>query len=104
MRRCRRQKSPFAGHDAVAEQDLDPIHALALGVIAVIRQQHPLDVVGMIDDVVVHAAAGREDAIDIAESGEIVLQSRQRFIAAAEIEAFGRPRRNCYGLHGGIVT
>ena len=47
---------PLAGHDAVAEQDLDPVHALALGVVAMIRQQHVLDVVGMIDDVVVHAA------------------------------------------------
>ncbi len=97
-------ESAFAGHDAVAKQDLDPINALALGVIAVIGQQHPFDVVGMIDDVVEYSAAGREYPVDIAESGKVVLQSRQRFIAAAEIEAFGRPRRNCYGLHAGIVT
>ena len=70
-------KSPFAGHDAVAKQDLDAINALALGVIAVIRQQHPFDVVGMIDDIVEHAAAGREYPVDIAESGKVILQSRQ---------------------------
>jgi hypothetical protein len=64
----------LAGHDAVAEQDLDPIHALALGVVAMVRQQHPLDVVGVVDDVVVDAAAGREHPIDVAEFGEIVAQ------------------------------
>ena len=67
----------LAGHDAVAEQDLDPIHALALGVIAMIRQQHLLDVVGMIDDVVVHAAARSENAVDVAEAREILAQPRQ---------------------------
>ncbi len=94
----------FAGHDAVAEQDLDPIHALALGVVAVIGQKHALDVIGMIDDIVEYAAAGREYTVDIAEPAKIVLQAGKRFLAAADIEAFGRPRRNCCGLHAGIVT
>ena len=58
----------LAGHDAVAEQDLDPIHALALGVVAVVGEQHVLDVVRVVDDVVVDAAAGREHAVDVAVS------------------------------------
>ncbi len=94
----------LAGHDAVAEQDLDPIHALALGVIAMIRQQHVLDVVGMIDDVVVHAARRSEHAIDIAEAREILAQLRQRFVAPAEVEALGRPGRKGRGLHPRIVS
>jgi hypothetical protein len=94
----------LAGHDAVAEQNLDPIHPLALGVIAVVRQQHALDVVGVVDDVVVHASAGREDAIAVAILREIAPQAGQRLIAAAKIEAFGGAGRQCYGLHRHIVT
>ncbi len=97
-------KIPFAGHDAVAQQDLDAIHALTLGVVAMIRQQHPLDVVGMVDDVVIHSSAGGEDAVDVAELGEIAAQTGQRFIVAAEIEAFDRAGGQCQGLHGPIVT
>ncbi len=95
---------PFAGHDAVTEKDLDPIDTLALGVVAVIGEEHALDVIGMIDDVVEYAAARREYAVDVAEPPEIVLQARKRFLAAADIEAFSRSRRNRYGLHAGIVT
>jgi len=81
----------LAGHDAVAEQDLDAIHAFALGVVAMVRQQHPLDVVGVVDDVVVNASAGREDSIDVAELREIAAEARERFVVAAEIEAFAGP-------------
>ena len=94
----------FAGHDAISQQDLDPIDALALGVVAMIGQQYALDVIGMIDDVTEYSAAGREYAVNIAEAAEIVLQAGERLLAAADIEAFGRPRRNCHGLHAGIVT
>jgi hypothetical protein len=40
----------FARHDAEAEQDLHAIEPRPLGVVAVVRDQHPLDIVGMIDD------------------------------------------------------
>ena len=63
-------KITFAGHDPVAEQDLHPVHALALGVVAMVRQQHPFDVAGVVDDVVVDAAARREYPVDIAVLGE----------------------------------
>jgi len=36
-----------------------------------VREQHPLDVVGVVDDVVVDAPAGREDSINVAELREI---------------------------------
>jgi hypothetical protein len=65
----------LTGHDAVSQQDLDPIDTLALGVVAVIGQKHPLDVVGVIDDVVEDPAARREDAVDVAESAKIILQA-----------------------------
>jgi len=94
----------FAGHDAVTEKDLDSVDTLTLGVVAVIGQEHALDVIGMIDDVVEYAAARCEYAVDIAEPAEIVLQALERFLAAADIEAFSRSRRNRYGLHAGIVT
>jgi hypothetical protein len=58
----------------------------------------------MIDHVVEDSAARREYAIDIAKPAELILQASQRLFAAADVEAFGRPRRNCYGLHAGIVT
>src|SRR5258707_14591171 len=79
----------LAGHDAVAEQDLDAIHSFALGVIAMVRQQYPLDVVGVVDDVVINASAGREDSIGVAELREIAAEACERFVVAAEIEAFG---------------
>src|SRR6202020_248795 len=94
----------LAGHDAVTQQDFDSIDPLALGVVAVIGQKHPLDVIRMIDDVVEYSAARRENAVNIAKPAEIILQAGQRLLAAADIEAFGRPRRSCCGLMEGIVT
>ncbi len=46
----------FAGHDAVAEQDLDPVQPHALGVVLVVRHQHALDIVGMVDEPHVRAS------------------------------------------------
>jgi len=43
----------------------------------VVGQQNALDVLGMVDDVVVNAAGGRKYPINVAESGEVVLQARQ---------------------------
>src|SRR5580704_15991582 len=75
-------EAALAGHDAVTEQDLDSIHALALGVVAVIGQKHALDVIGVIDDVVEYSAAGREYAVNIAEPAKIILQPGKRLLAA----------------------
>jgi len=64
-------KIALAGHDAVAEEDLDAIHAFAFRIIAMVRQQHPLDVVRMVDHVVIDSPAGREDSIYVAELGKV---------------------------------
>ena len=92
-------KVAFAGHDAVAEQDLDAIHALALGVVAMVGQEHALDVVGVVDDIVVDAAAGGEHAVRVAESAKTVSHQRQRFITPTEIEAVGGAGGQGHGLH-----
>ncbi len=80
---------PLAGHDAVAEEDLDAVHPFALRVIAMVRQQHPLDVVRVVDHVVINAPCGGKDSINVAELGKVSAQASQRLVAAAEIEAFG---------------
>jgi hypothetical protein len=49
----------------------------------------------MIDDVVINAAAGREDPINVAELREIAAKACQRLVIAAEIEAFGGAGGQC---------
>ena len=78
----------LAGHDPVAEEDLDAVHSLPLRIVAMVRQHDAFDVVRMVDDVVVDPARGRENAIRVAEPAEPTAHQRQGFVRAAEIEAF----------------
>src|SRR5207248_10290044 len=60
----------LARHDALAEEDPDAIQADALGVVAMIGNQHPLDVIRVVNDIGIRAACRHEHAIDVAKTGE----------------------------------
>src|SRR5205807_434588 len=60
----------LARHDALAEQNPDAIQADALGVVAMIGNQHPLDVIRVVNDIGIRSACRHEHAIDVSKTGE----------------------------------
>ncbi len=95
---------PFAGHEALAEQDPHPIEAESLRVVAVVRDQHPLHVVRMVDDVGMGLPRRDIDPVDIAMPGEELDHPLQRVVRGADIElklGLGRlGLHRCGSVHG----
>ena len=58
----------------------------ALGVVAVVRDQHALDVIGMVDDPGVGLAPGRVDAVDVAVAGEQLAHALEGVVRRADVE------------------
>ncbi len=77
----------FAGHDAVTEQDLDAVEADALGVVAVVGDQHAFHIVRVIDHIDIAFACRRIHAIGVAKARKKLDHLRQRFIIAAKVKA-----------------
>jgi len=77
---------PFAGHDSLAEENLDAVETDALGIVAVIGDQHTLDIVRMMNDVGVRLAPRRKHPVDVAELGEQLRHALQGVVRGADIE------------------
>ena len=77
---------PFAGHDALAEEDLDPVEPDALGVVPVVADQHPLHVVRVVDHIGIRFACRNEHAIGVAVAGEQLDHALQRIVGGADVE------------------
>ena len=96
---------PFARHDALAEQDPDAVEAHTLGVVAMIGDQHPLDVVGMMNDVGVRFARGHVHAIGVAVAGKQLDHALQGIVRGADVELQPGCRRLVVrGLGGGHAS
>jgi hypothetical protein len=90
----------LARHDAVAEQDLDPVEPRTLRVVLVVRDQYALHVVGMIDDPHLGAARGREEAVDVPVAGEQLRHAVDRVVIGTDVELHVRQRGQARGLGG----
>ncbi len=76
----------FAGHQALAEENLDAVETGALGIIAVIGDQHPLDVIRMVNDVGVRLAPRRKHPVGVAQAREKLRHALQGIVRGAYIE------------------
>src|SRR5439155_1280367 len=76
----------LARHDALAEQNPDAIQADALGVVAMIGNQHPLDVIRVVNDIGIRSACRHEHAIDVSKTGEQLEHALQGVIRGADVE------------------
>ena len=75
----------FTGHDAAAEQQPDPVDADTLGVVAVVRHQHVLDVVRVAGDPGPGAATRHVHAEQLAEVVESTSQDDDRLVRDARL-------------------
>ena len=93
----------LARHDALAEEDPDAIEAEALGVVAMIGNQHPLDVIGVVNDIGIRSACRHEHAIYVSQTGEQLDHALQGVIRGADVELQlslgGLGLRRCGGGH-----
>ncbi len=77
---------PLAGHESLAQQNLHAVEAGALGIIAVIGHQHPLDVIRMVNDVGVRLASRCKHPVGVAVTGEQLRHALQGIVRGADIE------------------
>jgi hypothetical protein len=73
-----RPELSFARHESAAEQDLDPISIDSFGEVPMIRYEHTLNVIRVVNDVGVRATRSHVHPIRIAVAGEALDQALER--------------------------
>jgi hypothetical protein len=76
----------LARHDSVAKQYLYAVEPDALGVVAMVSDEHALYVIRMIDDVRVRPAPRRKHTVDVAEAREQLGHPLQGVFRGADVE------------------
>ena len=66
--------------------DADTLEARSLGVVAMVADEHALDVVGVVDHPHVFAPARRMEAVDVTVTGEQLRQQRDQVVLRADVE------------------